>query len=262
MEESETRSLPMMAIRETVVFPGAMTPFVVGRAASVRALTAALDGDKKLFLVAQRDGSADQPKADEIFEVGTVVNIVQSLKLPDGNVKVLVEGVERATLVSFSDEEGFFRATVRTSTYPAESGPRLDALIGRVVAWSRMQPEPANSWHATGLEDPGKLADTVGADPLRSFAEKQELLEIFDPVKRLARVAEILGSRHADVLISTAVLTRWVESCSAMNRLGTLLHEEIEGRNRSQRTHDLAERARRVARHLADELAAYGGKKP
>jgi ATP-dependent Lon protease len=262
MEESATKSLPMMAIREAVVFPGTMTPFVVGRAASLRALEAAIAGDKKLFLVAQRDEMVDQPKADDVFEVGTIVNIVQSRKQPDGNVKVLVEGVERATLVSVSDEEDFFRATVQFPAPPLQSEAHLDALITRVILLWGPQREPADVWQAIGMEDPGKLADTVGANPLRSFAEKQELLEIFDPVKRLARVAEVLGSRHADVLISTAVLTRWVESCTAMNRLGTLLHQEIEGRNRSQRTHDLAERARRVARHLAGELAAYGGKEP
>jgi ATP-dependent Lon protease len=252
MEMSETRSLPMMAIRECVVFPGTMTPFVVGRAASVRALAEAIAGDKKIFLVAQRDAMVDVPVRDQLFDVGTIANIVQSLKLPDGNIKVLVEGVERATLVSISDEEGFFRATVQTSTHEVESSPRLDALINRVVSLSKL---------AIGLEDPGKLADTVGDNPSRTLDEKQELLEIFDPVKRLTRVAELLGSRHADVMISSAVLTRWAESCLTMNRLGTLLHQEIEGANRSQRAHDLTERARRLAKHLADELVAYGATK-
>jgi ATP-dependent Lon protease len=261
MEKSETRSLPMMPIRENVIFPGTMTPFVAGRAASVRALDEANAGHKHIFLVAQRDASVDEPTPDQLFGVGTIANIVQSLKLPDGNIKVLVEGVERATLVSLSYEGGFFRATVRTSTYQVESSPRLTALINRVVSLSRQQDERADLWQAIDLEDPGGVADTVGDNPSRTFVEKQELLEILDPVERLTRAAEMFGSGQSEVMISPAVLTRWAESCLTMNRLGTLLHQEIEGPNRSQRVHDLAERARRLARHLADELVAYGAAK-
>ena len=93
--KAETRRLPMMPIRDVVIFPHMMTPFVVGREASVRALEEALAGDKKIFLATQHDASVDDPSPDEIFQVGTVANIVQSLKLPDGNIKVLVEGIER-----------------------------------------------------------------------------------------------------------------------------------------------------------------------
>ena len=95
-EKSDTRRLPMMPIRDVVIFPYMMTPFVVGRESSVRALEDAMAGDKKIFLATQHDASTDEPKPNEIFSVGCVVNIVQSLKLPDGNIKVLVEGVERA----------------------------------------------------------------------------------------------------------------------------------------------------------------------
>ena len=260
MEMSETRNLPMMAIREAVVFPNTMTPFVVGRAASIRALTEAIAGDKKIFLVAQRDGMVDEPTVDQFFGVGTIANIVQSLRLQDGNIKVLVEGAERATVVSISDEDGFFRATVRSTACQAESGQRIAALIARVAR--SLKPEHADLWQAIGVEDPGKLADMVGADTHRTFDEKQELLEIFDPVKRLARVAEMLGLRYNDVTISAAVLTRWAETCLTMNRLGTMLHQEIDGRNRSDRAHDLAERARKLARHLADELVVHGATQP
>ena len=91
-EKSETKRLPMMPIRDVVIFPYMMTPFVVGRESSVRALEDALTGDKKIFLATQHDASVDEPRPDEIYQVGTVANIVQSLKLPDGNIKVLVEG--------------------------------------------------------------------------------------------------------------------------------------------------------------------------
>src|SRR5205807_7929724 len=98
-ERSDTRRLPMMPIRDVVIFPHMMTPFVVGRESSVRALEEALAGDKKIFLATQHDASVDEPKPNEIYHVGTIVSIVQSLKLPDGNIKVLVEGSERAKVV-------------------------------------------------------------------------------------------------------------------------------------------------------------------
>src|SRR5438105_14919768 len=123
----------MMPIRDVVIFPYMMTPFVVGRESSVRALEEALAADKKIFLATQHDASIDEPKPNEIYHVGTIVNIVQSLKLPDGNIKVLVEGVERAKVVSVSDEEGFFPASVRTSNYKVETGPQADAVTRRVT---------------------------------------------------------------------------------------------------------------------------------
>src|SRR6202046_4370611 len=132
-EKSDTRRLPMMPIRDVVIFPYMMTPFVVGRESSVRALEEAMSGDKKIFLATQHDASTDEPSASEIFSVGCVVNIVQSLKLPDGNIKVLVEGVERAKVVSVTDEEGFFRAVVRTFNFKAEAGPQLEARAPRVT---------------------------------------------------------------------------------------------------------------------------------
>src|SRR4029078_1438078 len=104
------------------------------RESSVRALEEALAGDKKIFLVTKHDASVDYPHPDEIFSVGTITSIVQSLKLPDGNIKVLVEGVERAKVVSVSDEEGFFRATVKTFNFKVENGPTLDAFASRVTA--------------------------------------------------------------------------------------------------------------------------------
>ena len=103
-EKFETRKLPMMPIRDVVIFPYMMTPFVVGRESSVRALEEALAGDKKIFLATQHDASVDEPKPDEIYQVGTIANIVQSLKLPDGNIKVLVEGVERGKILRQRDE--------------------------------------------------------------------------------------------------------------------------------------------------------------
>jgi ATP-dependent Lon protease len=197
-EKSETKRLPMMPIRDVVIFPYMMTPFVVGRESSVRALEEAMAGDKKIFLASQHDASIDEPKPNEIYSVGTIVNIVQSLKLPDGNIKVLVEGVERAKVVSVSDEEGFFRAIVRTSVFRVEAGPQLDALITRVTGLFEQYVKLSQNLNyetmiaALRVDEPGKLADTVGANLQLTIEEKQELLEIFDPIDRLTRVAEML----------------------------------------------------------------------
>src|SRR5512137_1759607 len=125
-EKQELKRVPMMPVRDMVIFPQQMTPFIVGREASVRALEEALAGDKKIFLVTQHDASVDDPKPEEIFQVGTLANIVQSVKLPDGNIKVLVEGTERAKIVQVTSEEGFFRATVRLVPMKAEPSPQLE----------------------------------------------------------------------------------------------------------------------------------------
>ena len=197
-EKSDTKRLPMMPIRDVVIFPYMMTPFVVGRESSVRALEEAMAGDKKIFLATQHDASIDEPKPNEIFNIGTVVNIVQSLKLPDGNIKVLVEGVERAKVVSVGDEEGFFRAVVRTFNFKIEPGPQLEALVARVTSLFEQYVKLSQNLNyetmiaAIRVDDPGKLADTVGANLQLTIEEKQELLEIFDPIDRLTRVAEML----------------------------------------------------------------------
>src|SRR5712671_5336468 len=197
-EKSDTKRLPMMPIRDVVIFPYMMTPFVVGRESSVRALEEAMAGDKKIFLATQHDASIDEPKPNEIYSVGTIVNIVQSLKLPDGNIKVLVEGVERARVVTVADDEGFFRAIVRTSNYKVETGAQLDGLVTRVTGLFEQYVKLSQNLNyetmiaAIRVDEPGKLADTVGANLQLTIEEKQELLEIFDPVDRLTRVAEML----------------------------------------------------------------------
>jgi ATP-dependent Lon protease len=197
-EKSDTRRLPMMPIRDVVIFPHMMTPFVVGRESSVRALEEALAADRKIFLATQHDASVDEPRPDEIFSVGTVANIVQSLRQSDGNIKVLVEGVERGKIVSVSEEEGYFKATVRTFSYRVEPGPQLDALISRVTGLFEQYVKLSQNVNYDSMvaavrgDDPGKLADTVGANLQLSIEERQELLEIFDPIDRLTRVAEML----------------------------------------------------------------------
>ncbi|MFZ4795701.1 MAG: LON peptidase substrate-binding domain-containing protein, partial [Blastocatellia bacterium] len=197
-EKSETKRLPMMPIRDVVIFPHMMTPFVVGRESSVRALEEALAGEKKIFLATQHDASVDEPRPDEIYSVGTIANIVQSLKLSDGNIKVLVEGSERAKVVSVSAEDGYFRATVKTFAGKLDAGVSLESLTDRVTTLFEQYVKLSQNLNyetmiaTIKVDDPGKLADTVGANLQLTIEEKQELLEIFDPVDRLTRVAEML----------------------------------------------------------------------
>lgn len=188
----------MMPIRDVVIFPHMMTPFVVGRESSIRALEEALAGDKKIFLATQHDAAVDDPKVNEIYQVGTIANIVQSLKLPDGNIKVLVEGDERGKVLKVTTDEGCFRVTVKTVAYRPVSTPSLDQLVQKVTALFEQYVKLSQSLNyetmiaAIKVEEVGKFTDTVAANLNVSIEEKQELLEIFDPVDRLARLADIL----------------------------------------------------------------------
>jgi ATP-dependent Lon protease len=197
-EKFETRKLPMMPIRDVVIFPFMMTPFVVGRESSVRALEEALAADKKIFLATQHDASVDEPKSNELYQVGTVVNIVQSLKLPDGNIKVLVEGIERGKILQIADADGYLEATIRTAKYATEPSPTLEAAMLRVTSLFEQYVKLCQSLNyetmiaAVRMEDPAKLTDTIAANLQLSIEEKQELLEIFDPTERLNRIADVL----------------------------------------------------------------------
>ena len=212
-EKFETKKLPMMPIRDVVIFPYMMTPFVVGRESSVRALEEALAGDKKIFLATQHDASIDEPKPNEIYQVGTIVNIVQSLKLPDGNIKVLVEGLERGKILQVVDTDGYFEATVRTAKYSAEPGPQVETAMQRVTGLFEQYVKLCQSLNyetmiaAVRNDDPAKLTDTIAANLQLSIEEKQELLEIFDPAERLNRIGDVL-----DVEIEKLNMDRTIQS--------------------------------------------------
>ncbi|HUI41433.1 MAG TPA: endopeptidase La [Terriglobia bacterium] len=197
-EKSDTRSLPMMPLRDVVIFPYMMSAFTVGRESSIRALEDAMAADKKIFLATQHDASVDEPKPNEIYQVGTIATIVQSVKNPDGNIKVLVEGAERGKVQKVASDEGYFRVTVRTTAFRTVSTPSLEQLQQRVTALFEQYVKLSQSLNyetmiaAVKSDDIGKFTDTVAANFNISIEEKQELLEIFDPVDRLARVADIL----------------------------------------------------------------------
>ncbi|MDP9039263.1 MAG: endopeptidase La [Acidobacteriota bacterium] len=209
----DVRKLPMMPIRDMVIFPHMMTPFVVGRESSVRALEEALTGDRKIFLATQHDASVDEPSADDIYETGTIGNIVQSVRMPDGNIKVLVEGVERARSVEVTDEDGFFVATVRTGKTQLEMTPQVEQLMQRVHSlfeqYVKLQQSLNHETLAASVrpDEPSKLADTIAANLQLGIDEKQLLLDVFDPEMRLARVADVL-----DVAIEKLNMDRTIQS--------------------------------------------------
>ena len=196
MEVYET--LPIVPLRDVVVFPHMMMPFVIGRPSSTRALEHALLKDKRIFLAAQHDASIDDPRPDDIYTMGCVANVVQSLKLPDGNIKVLVEGVDRARAVEWKEDKGFYRVVVKVLPKQKEASGDVEATMGRVVSLFEQYVKLSNNLQydamiaAVRVDDPGKLADTIAAHLLVGVDEKQNLLEIISPVERLNRIAGIL----------------------------------------------------------------------
>src|ERR1700684_3229070 len=203
----------MMPIREMVIFPFMMTPFIVGRESSVRALEEALNGDRRIFLATQHDASIDEPKADDVYSVGAICNIVQSVKMPDGNVKVLVEGIERAKSLEVNDKDGFFVATVRVAKTQFEMTPAAEQLMQRVTGLFEQYVKLQQSLNyetiiaTVRMDEPAKLSDTIAASLQLGIEEKQELLAIFDPAARLARIADVL-----DIEIEKLDLDRNIQS--------------------------------------------------
>ncbi len=204
----------MMPVRDMVIFPQQMTPFIVGREASVRALEEALAGDKKIFLSTQHDASVDDPKPEEIYAVGTLANIVQSVKLPDGNIKVLVEGVERARAVSVAAEEGFFRATVRLLGARIEPSPQVQQVVEKTTNLYEQFIKLSQSLNydtmiaAARVDDPARLSDTIAANLQLPVDEKQDLLETVDPLERLNRIGDILEIELEKLNVDRNINTR------------------------------------------------------
>ncbi len=187
-------TMAVLPLRDIVVFPHMIVPLFVGREKSVRALEAVMKDDKQILLVAQKNASQDDPEADEIYRVGTVSTILQLLKLPDGTVKVLVEGGSRARITGFTETDAYFEAT--TEPMPdVEAGAKELEALGRTVVGQfeqyiklnkKIAPEVLVSLNQ--IEEPSKLADTISAHLNLKIAEKQELLEADKVGDRLERV--------------------------------------------------------------------------
>ena len=196
MEVYET--LPIVPLRDVVVFPHMMMPFVIGRPSSTRALEHALTKDKRIFLAAQQDASADDPQPKDIYTMGCVANIVQSLKLPDGNVKVLVEGLDRARAVEWKEDKGFYRVVAKLLPRQDDTSDDVENTMSRVVSLFEQYVKLSNNLHydamiaAVRVDDASKLADTIAAHLMVGVEEKQNLLEIISPLERLVQIASLL----------------------------------------------------------------------
>ncbi|OAN48530.1 endopeptidase La [Magnetospirillum moscoviense] len=185
---------PVLPLRDIVVFPHMIVPLFVGREKSVRALEDVMREDKQILLVAQKNAAQDEPTTDDIYGVGTVSTVLQLLKLPDGTVKVLVEGGKRAKITGFTDNDSFFQAIAEVQEDRVGETQELEALSRSVVGQfeqyiklnKKIPPEVLVS--VNQIEDPGKLADTVASHLSLKIAEKQELLELETIAERLERV--------------------------------------------------------------------------
>ncbi len=187
-------AMPVLPLRDIVVFPHMIVPLFVGREKSVRALEAVMRDDKQILLVAQKSAAQDDPSRDDIFRVGTVSTILQLLKLPDGTVKVLVEGTRRARISEFTDIDAYFEAKVAPIDDELGDTKELDALGRSVISQfeqyiklnKKIAPEVLVSLNQ--IDEPSRLADTVAANLALKIAEKQELLETASISDRLERV--------------------------------------------------------------------------
>src|SRR5215212_9212336 len=185
---------PVLPLRDIVVFPHMIVPLFVGREKSVRALEDVMKDDKQILLVTQKNAAQDDPSTSDIFTVGTIGTVLQLLKLPDGTVKVLVEGGQRARLVRFAENEAFFQAHAEAIAEKPGTHQEIEALARTVVAQfeqyiklnKKIPPEVLVSINQ--IEDPGKLADTVASHLTLKIPEKQELLETETVSERLEKV--------------------------------------------------------------------------
>jgi ATP-dependent Lon protease len=206
--------LPVLPLRDIVVFPHMIVPLFVGRERSVRALEDVMKNDKQILLVAQKNAAQDDPTTDDIYDVGTISTVLQLLKLPDGTVKVLVEGGQRARIRDYAENEEFFQAEVEIIAEGEGEGQELEALGRSVVSQfeqyirlnKKIPPEVLVSINQ--IEDPGKLADTVASHLALKISEKQELLEIATVAERLERVYSHMESEIGVLQVEKKIRNR------------------------------------------------------
>src|SRR5881392_937581 len=206
---------PMVPIRDVVIFPFTKVAFKIGRPGSVRALETALATDRTIFLSTQHDATVDEPTPEQIYRVGTIARILQSQRQENGQIKVVVEGRERATTIRVENNAGAFTATVRRAPTAAEAGQRIEALvqkIGQLVEQHlRLAPEAQTDALQTALrnQNPSHLADALASQLRLSVEDKQGLLELFSAQARLQRLIELLEleleKRQLDRTIQTRV---------------------------------------------------------
>ena len=234
-------NLPLLPLRDVVVFPHMVIPLFVGRPKSIKALEAAMEAGRQIMLVAQKAAGKDEPKPDDMFEVGCVSTILQMLKLPDGTVKVLVEGMQRAKTNSISDSGEYFTSIVTPMTPEIDSKPEIEALRRAVTQQfdqyvklnKKIPPEILTS--IAGIDDAGRLADTIAAHLPLKLENKQSVLDLFAVDKRLENLLEQL-EHEVDI--------RQVEK-----RIRGRVKRQME---KSQREYYLNEQVKAIQKELGD----------
>ena len=194
---SDDGLLPVLPLRDVVVYPHLVIPLFVGRAKSVKALEIASEGNKQILLVAQKSANKDEPDADDLYDVGTIATVLQMLKLPDGTVKVLVEGVQRAKVTGFIETEECFAARAELIA-ESISDIEIQALMRTVFAQfdqyvklnKKIPPEILTS--LSGIDEAGRLADTIAAHLTLKLDEKQKILEMFSVAERLEHLLRLM----------------------------------------------------------------------
>jgi ATP-dependent Lon protease len=215
MSESEQRlSFPVLPLRDIVVFPHMIVPLFVGREKSVRALEDVMKDDKQILLVTQKNAGDDDPAPNDIYAVGTIGTVLQLLKLPDGTVKVLVEGTQRAEIVGFKENSAFFEAYATLMDDPTEDDREHEALSRSVIAQfeqyiklnKKIPPEVLVSLNQ--IEDSSKLADTVASHLALKIPEKQDLLELATITERLERAYALMEAEIGVLQVEKRIRNR------------------------------------------------------
>jgi ATP-dependent Lon protease len=238
---AEPITLPLLPLRDVVVFPHMVIPLFVGRPKSIKALEAAMEAGRQIMLVAQRAAGKDEPKPDDMFEIGCVSSILQMLKLPDGTVKVLVEGIQRANTKSISDIGEHFTAEVLPVPPEAETKPEIEALRRAVTQQfdqyvklnKKIPPEILTS--IAGIDDAGRLADTIAAHLPLKLEAKQSVLDLYSVDKRLEKLLELL-EHEVDIL-------------QVEKRIRGRVKRQME---KSQREYYLNEQVKAIQKELGD----------
>ena len=237
----ELIELPLLPLRDVVVFPHMVIPLFVGRPKSIKALENAMEAGKSILLVAQKSAAKDEPSAEDLYDLGCIANILQMLKLPDGTVKVLVEGVQRARVVSVEDLRTLFVA--KASPMPAAEAPNneVEAMRRAIISQfdqyvklnKKIPPEILSS--LSGIEEPGRLADTIAAHLPLKLEQKQEILEMLDAGERLERLLNQLET-ELDIL-------------QVEKRIRGRVKRQME---KSQREYYLNEQVKAIQKELGD----------
>jgi ATP-dependent Lon protease len=232
MESERPLGYPLLPLRDVVVFPNMVVPLFVGRSKSIKALEYAMSHEKEIFLSAQKDAKIDSPAKKDIFPFGTLGNVLQLLRLPDGTVKALIEGKQRAKIEQFVDDQGFFMVQVVRIEVEHEATNETKALMRTVIEsfedYAKLNEKIGKDLVSTvsAIEDPSRLSDTISAHLSLKVKDKQDLLEIENPSKRLEELFEKLRS-EIDILSLEGRLKKRVKKQMEKTQKDYYLNEQM-----------------------------------